>query len=238
MYYTKKQANWKTALWQGLNPQPGHVEHHAAKLDFLRLFKKKAIIKFAPFALQIKEKITPEPRSHNAKEFTCPNKTDALDHLTVVSFLITEIIVVRETDMDTTPTLRKRPFGIYAIIVLLLLNISILFLPGVARFMERIGVILPGTGSLVLDPQAMIPTLIIAIVNLITVGGLLLLKRWAWVATMVLAGISMAVGLMLYFEGRPLYVTMLLNVILVFYLNQRDVQATFEHRRSQGKLRE
>ena len=149
--------------------------------------------------------------------------------MVLLPFLI-EIVLVHETDMDTPSTLRKRPFGIYAIIVLLLLNISILFLPGVAAFMEGIGVVLPGFGSLVADQQAMIPSLIIATVNLITVAGLLLLKRWAWVMSMVLAGISMAIGLVVYFEGRPLYVTMLLNVILVFYLNQRDVQATFTRR--------
>lgn len=140
--------------------------------------------------------------------------------------------------MDTPSTVRKRPFGIYAIIVLLLLNTSILFLPGVAAFLERMGVLLPGAGSLVSDPQARIPNLIIASVNLITIVGLLLLKRWAWVATMVLAGISMAVGLVLYFEGRPLYITMLLNVILVLYLNQRDVQAIFARRRSEVRRHE
>jgi hypothetical protein len=146
--------------------------------------------------------------------------------------------MVQETDMDTPSVVRKRPFGIYAIIVLLLLNISILFLPGVAAFVERIGVVLPGASSLVTDPQAMIPNLIIATVNLITVVGLLLLKRWAWVASMVLAGISMAIGLVFYFEDRPLYITMLLNVILVFYLNQRDVQATFTRRLPEERSRE
>lgn len=140
--------------------------------------------------------------------------------------------------MGTNPTGRKRPFGIYAIIVLLLLNISILFLPGVAAVMERLGVVLPGTGTVLFEQQAIIPSSVIGAVNLITVAGLLLLKRWAWVATMVLAGVSMAVGLVLYFEDRPLYITMLLNVILVLYLNQRDVQAIFERRRPEERLHE
>ena len=140
--------------------------------------------------------------------------------------------------MDTAPTVRKRPFGIYAIIVLLLLNISILFLPGVATFVERIGVVLPYAGTALFEAQNVITGFAVGTVNLIAVVGLLMLKRWAWVATMVLAGISMAAGLVLYFEDRPLYVTMLLNVILVFYLNQRDVQAIFERRRSEGKPRE
>ena len=149
-----------------------------------------------------------------------------------------DFVVVRERDMESNPTGRKRPFGIYAIIVLLLLNISILLLPGVADVMERIGVVVPGASAVVSDQETMILSLALATVNLITVAGLLLLKRWAWVATMVLAGISMAVGLVLYFEDRPLYITMLINVILVLYLNQREVQAIFERRRSEESLHE
>jgi len=44
---------------------------------------------------------------------------------------------------------------------------------------------------------------------------------------MIELGLSMAFGLFVYFQGEPLYVYMWLNTIMVFYLNQREVQHAF-----------
>lgn len=57
--------------------------------------------------------------------------------------------------------------------------------------------------------------------------GLWLLKRWAWFLVMMQLGLSLALCLWAYFQGVPLYVYMWLNTILVFYLNQREVQYVF-----------
>ncbi len=69
----------------------------------------------------------------------------------------------------------------------------------------------------------------------ITAVGLWLLKRWAWVATMVLVGIGLFTGIWQVLLGRPLDITLLFNVIVVFYLNSRDVQNAFSRRTPTGE---
>jgi hypothetical protein len=64
-------------------------------------------------------------------------------------------------------------------------------------------------------------------VGLIMSVGLWRLQRWAWVATMSWAGINMAQALWAYWIGEPQYAAMVLSVVIVLYLNQRDVQLAF-----------
>ena len=131
--------------------------------------------------------------------------------------------------MDEQQPARKRPFGIYAIIVLLLLNALSLVVDS-AR----------STLSLSTLTQAAIDDLFIlrtveyplALLLLIVALGIWLLRRWAWVATMILIGVGMAICIMRYARGAPLYTAMALDVLTVFYLNQRDVQNLFTRRRA------
>jgi hypothetical protein len=64
-------------------------------------------------------------------------------------------------------------------------------------------------------------------IGLILSVGLWRLQRWAWVATMLWAGVNMAQALYAYFWGEPQYSAMALSVVIVLYLNQRDVQLAF-----------
>lgn len=64
-------------------------------------------------------------------------------------------------------------------------------------------------------------------IGLIVSIGLWRLRRWAWVATMTWAGINMAQALWAYWIGEPQYPAMALSVVIVLYLNQRDVQLAF-----------
>lgn len=64
-------------------------------------------------------------------------------------------------------------------------------------------------------------------VGLILSVGLWWLQRWAWVATVLWAGVNMAQALYGYFWGTPQYTAMALSVVIVLYLNQRDVQLAF-----------
>jgi uncharacterized membrane protein (DUF2068 family) len=57
--------------------------------------------------------------------------------------------------------------------------------------------------------------------------GLWRMQRFAWVLIMVQVGLSMTFDLWGYFHGYPSYVSMLIDVIIVFYLNQREVQRAF-----------
>jgi hypothetical protein len=49
---------------------------------------------------------------------------------------------------------------------------------------------------------------------------------------MVLISYAMAYDAVLFFRGTPHYFPMLLNVVMVFYLNQQDVQSLFEQAES------
>jgi len=57
--------------------------------------------------------------------------------------------------------------------------------------------------------------------------GLLSGRRWGWIGAIVISGVSLAVAIGAWWADDPLYPAMLVNVIAVFYLNQRDVRAAF-----------
>lgn len=58
--------------------------------------------------------------------------------------------------------------------------------------------------------------------------GLLAGRRWGWIAAIILSGISLAFAIGAWWDGRAPYASMVLNVVAVFYLNQRDVRAVYE----------
>lgn len=127
-----------------------------------------------------------------------------------------------------TPRRRKRPFGLYAVLVLLLLQGPSLIASG-DEVRYGLGRIVPA-GQ---DPGAAADLLGISLslISLVLIVGLWRFKRWAWVGTMMFVGLGLTVGIIQYLRDQPLYGTMLLNVFIVFYLNQRDVQDLFERRR-------
>jgi hypothetical protein len=122
---------------------------------------------------------------------------------------------------------RKRPFGVSVIIFMLVLYV--LFF-GIALFSLYQ---LP-FGEFTLDiTETDNPTiaraffiLIISIESLIIVG-LWHLRRWAWVLIMVQVGLSMLSDFGGYIYGDYSFLSMIINVIIVFYLNQREVQRAF-----------
>ena len=57
--------------------------------------------------------------------------------------------------------------------------------------------------------------------------GLFTGRRWAWVGSIVISGLSLALALGAWWDNHPVYVAMAINVVAVFYLNQRDVRAYF-----------
>jgi hypothetical protein len=62
------------------------------------------------------------------------------------------------------------------------------------------------------------------IASVLTLVGLVLHQRWAWVLAIISAGAILAIDIGWWFAGEPRPVSMLLNSIAVFYLNQRDVR--------------
>ena len=68
-----------------------------------------------------------------------------------------------------------------------------------------------------------------AAVGLATAGGLWQLQRWAWVMTMLWAGLSLATGLWTYLNHETTsYFTLAVSIVQVFYLNLTEVQEAFE----------
>lgn len=67
--------------------------------------------------------------------------------------------------------------------------------------------------------------------HLAIIIGLWFLKRWAWFLVMIELGLSMAFCLWAYFQGVQLYGYMWLNTIMVFYLNQSEIQHAFGQKR-------
>jgi len=62
------------------------------------------------------------------------------------------------------------------------------------------------------------------IASVLVVIGLLARRRWAWVLAIVSSGVILAIDLGWWYGGDARYISMLFNVIAVFYLNQRDVR--------------
>ena len=129
--------------------------------------------------------------------------------------------------MEKQPT-RKRPFGVLVLILLQILSIL-----GVALDLAIVQIGQPSIYfGTVENPTLLLAFQILYILYLlVVVAGLWQLRRWAWFIIMVQLGLTMALELWLYFIGSPFYLAMVVNVIMVFYLNQREVQQAFERRR-------
>jgi len=144
----------------------------------------------------------------------------------------------------------KRPFGVYAIIGLLLLSAGAAALDIVrirvgysSRFLEQIAVFLrEGTALNALSYRYVSDEQILLLINIfiialtfLTALGLWLRRREAWVATMLLIGVGLIYNIWSYLAHSPLYWSMLINVVTVFYLNERSVQLAFERGRPAGE---
>jgi uncharacterized membrane protein (DUF2068 family) len=126
---------------------------------------------------------------------------------------------------DSQPASRMRRFGLYVIIGLLLLRV-LSVLADVSLF--KLGLPTRSLPDFANPLWTDVVGLVLAALTSFLVVGLWFLKRWAWVATMILVGIGLAFGIWGYFQGAPTYINLLINTLAVFYLNQRDVQRAFE----------
>jgi len=127
----------------------------------------------------------------------------------------------------------RRPFGLNIIIVLQLalaifLILALLGNQGISsylRLLVRNPIFYSWAG------WVLVGFLVLAVI------GLLLLRRWGWILTMILTGIFLFLTIWSYFQGSPNFVAMVIDLVIVFYLNQRDVQAPFERHESAGGVR-
>lgn len=125
---------------------------------------------------------------------------------------------------------RRRPFGVTVIICLQVLSMLAAGLYLLAVFAMLAGYIEVDEATLGLDNIAW--SMLQVLLGLFVIYGLWRLRRWAWFIIMVDLGISMSFDIYSFFYGEPNYSSMLFNVLMVFYLNQRDVQNAFVRRRT------
>lgn len=119
----------------------------------------------------------------------------------------------------------RRPFGIYAIIALQILNMLALLTDLVRVQIGFRPPPLPNSDNPLLLSVVNIAFAILLVVIII---GLWRYQYWAWFGTMVLTGIALIVGIWQYLNGGTPYATLLVNALIVFYLNQRDLRRIFE----------
>ncbi len=122
------------------------------------------------------------------------------------------------------PKTKKIPFGVKAIIVLQFVSaaITIVALSVNTDLSARLQRIDPGVA---ISHEALL--FVIILIQVMIAIGLWRMQRWAWFVMMVFVGWSMAVDIWRVMYGEANYLGMLLNVMMVFYLNQRDVQRVF-----------
>jgi hypothetical protein len=123
----------------------------------------------------------------------------------------------------------RRPFGIYAILVLLTLQ---LLAGAVALGLLILGAVnAPDQDWAALGPDDawQVPVLVAEVILVVLlIVGLWRYQRWAWPLMMVLLAYWLITDAYEYFFATPRYFSMLLDVAIFFYLNQREVRVLFE----------
>ena len=120
---------------------------------------------------------------------------------------------------------RKRPFGLY--MILLLLMIQALLGLVLATILALGMAVNPDEFWTTVGPELYdVPFVLMAITAVVLVG-LWRYRMWGWYGIMLLLAYYTATDAIGYFVGEPDYVSMLLNVAMVFYLNQREVRDLF-----------
>jgi hypothetical protein len=132
----------------------------------------------------------------------------------------------------------KRPFGVTLIGILLLVQGLFIVAQVVVLTIPRsLSLPVVGRTTIAYNLTGLTPSDWLAAAVLGTLGivitfsgiGILRLRAWAWLAAMALQGWTLAVLLFHYVtSGRSSYATMLLGVVIVFYLNSRTVRQTFD----------
>ena len=135
----------------------------------------------------------------------------------------------------TAPTSRPSAVSIVVLIfilstILAILNLAVmLYQEGVLGVPDPFGALqaaLQTEQGLIRLALIVIEMTMIAIIVVATIG-LYRLQRWAWTLAMLLLGIGLALNLMRYLRGDPVYVLMIVRVIAVILLDQEPVRFAF-----------
>lgn len=139
------------------------------------------------------------------------------------------------------PPQSKRPFGVYAIVALLMLAVAASVLEILRVQAQLVGFwqtadeilreyngLTDLTAYLFTDPTMVtVANGVVILFWLMLIMGMWQMKRWGWLLVMIFTGINLIVTLVRYFNDEPDYVSMLINVAVTFYLNDRNVQRAY-----------
>ena len=122
----------------------------------------------------------------------------------------------------------RRPFGLYAILVMLGLQMvagAVAF--GLVVFNADIlpESFLAAVGTNPWDVPLLAAEVLLVLVLIV---GLWLYQRWAWPLMVLMLAYWMITDAYDYFFATPRYVSMLVDVVIFFYLNQREVRGLFD----------
>jgi len=136
-----------------------------------------------------------------------------------------------------------RPFGVTLVGILLLVQGLLLVVLAAAALFRNATVNSGRLGPLqaidfarvtVTDPFSAVLVGALGVFIVLSGVGVLRMLPWAWLAAMALQGWTLAVFLLDYFSGgQSSYPSVLLSVVIVFYLNSRTVRHTFDRIRPQ-----
>ncbi len=127
------------------------------------------------------------------------------------------------------PRLPRLPAAVYILAGLMVLKAVLLLglVAGAAMTTLRsaLGLQLNWVLVAVLDNPALAALLVVlAILLLLSAFGVVLRRRTGWLLAMVLTGLFVAADIYGFINGTTNHIWMALNIITVFYLNQRDVR--------------
>jgi uncharacterized membrane protein (DUF2068 family) len=133
----------------------------------------------------------------------------------------------------------QRPFGLKTIVALLLVQ-AIAGAVVVAAYsfenqhsLAQLGTALNAFSS---ASALVISQLVLAPLRLAAAIGLWRIHHWAWLLTMILLAYTLAFEIVAFFLAQPNFLMMVLGVVTVFYLNQREVQDLFADREAEVAL--
>ena len=138
--------------------------------------------------------------------------------------------MARMTGAPVSVRRRKRPFALVILVTLMLFKSVLLILlvfGGLTRSDSVIFEALQFRGAVAAVQDVtvvLVGILIVAGVLLVSTLGLLACKRVGWLLAMVTTGLFVAVDILGFVTGQVNYLWMALNIVTVFYLNQREVR--------------
>ncbi len=134
------------------------------------------------------------------------------------------------SDAPVPAATRRKPVTLYILVGLMVVKsiLIILVLGGAYSFADGpIGEALrmPGVGLAIREtPGAAGVLILFAAVLLVSALMLLAGRRTGWLLAMVITGVSVAIDIVAFLAGTGSELWMFLNVVTVFYLNQRDIR--------------